>query len=68
MHWKDEQYIKNFSQKPKRNRQLGRSRHRWDDNITVNLKSCEGMEWIHLSQNRAQWQALVNTVMNLKVS
>jgi hypothetical protein len=25
----------------------------------------EGVDWIHLIQNRDQWQALVNTIMNL---
>jgi hypothetical protein len=27
----------------------------------------EGVGWIHLVQNRDQWQALVNTVMNRQV-
>jgi hypothetical protein len=27
----------------------------------------EGVEWIHLAQDRDQWQAVVNTVMNLRV-
>jgi hypothetical protein len=27
----------------------------------------EGVDWIHLSQNRDQWQALVNTLINLRV-
>jgi hypothetical protein len=27
-----------------------------------------GMDWIDLAQNRDQWRALVNTVMNLRVS
>jgi hypothetical protein len=27
----------------------------------------KGMDWIHLAQNRDQWQALVNTVMNHQV-
>jgi hypothetical protein len=27
----------------------------------------EGVDWIHLAQDRDQWQALVNTVMNLLV-
>jgi hypothetical protein len=26
-----------------------------------------GMEWIDLDQDRNQWRALVNTVMNLRV-
>jgi hypothetical protein len=28
---------------------------------------CEDMDWIHLSQDRDHWQAVVNTVMNLRV-
>jgi hypothetical protein len=27
----------------------------------------DGMDWIHLVQDRAKWRALVNTVMNLRV-
>jgi len=27
----------------------------------------EGVEWIHLAQDRDQWRAVVNTVMNLRV-
>jgi sugar phosphate isomerase/epimerase len=27
----------------------------------------DGMEWIDLAQNKDQWKALVNTVMNLRV-
>jgi hypothetical protein len=26
----------------------------------------EGVDWINLAQNRDQWRALVNTVMNLR--
>jgi hypothetical protein len=27
----------------------------------------EGVDWIHLAQDRDQWRAVVNTVMNLRV-
>jgi hypothetical protein len=27
----------------------------------------DGMDWIDLAQDRDQWKALVNTVMNLRV-
>jgi hypothetical protein len=40
--------------KPEGNRPLGRPKHRWEDNIKVDLKDmeCEGMDWIHLTQDR----------------
>jgi hypothetical protein len=42
---------------------------RWVDNIKMNLREIEwhGMDWIDLAQDRDQWRALVNTVMNLRV-
>jgi len=27
----------------------------------------KGVDWIHLAEDKDQWQALVNTVMNLMV-
>jgi Mlc titration factor MtfA (ptsG expression regulator) len=27
----------------------------------------EGVKWIHLAEDREQWQTLMNTVMNLQV-
>jgi hypothetical protein len=37
------------------------------DNINIDLRdiSWDGMDWIDLAQNRDQWIALLNTVMNL---
>jgi hypothetical protein len=42
---------------------------RWVDNIKMDLREIgwDGMYWIDLAQNRDQWRALVNTVMNLRV-
>jgi hypothetical protein len=55
--------------KPERKRPLGRPRHRWVDNIKIDLREIEwdGMDWIGLAENRDQWRALVNTAMNLRV-
>jgi hypothetical protein len=55
--------------KPERNRPLGRPRHRWQDNIRMDLREirCESVAWIHLILHREQWPALVNMVRNLQV-
>jgi hypothetical protein len=55
--------------KPEGKRPLGRSRRRWVDTIKMDLSEigCDGMDWIDLAQDRDQWRALVNTVMNLRV-
>jgi hypothetical protein len=50
-------------------RPLGRPRHRWVDNIKLDLREIgwDGMDWIDLAQTRDQWRVFVNTVMNLWV-
>jgi len=55
--------------KHKKKRPLGRPRHRWEDNIKMDLKEmgCGGMDWIELAQDMDRWRALVNAVMNLRV-
>ena len=55
--------------KPEGKRPLGRCRHRWEDNIKLDLQEvgCEGMDWIELAEGRDRWWALVNAVMNLWV-
>jgi hypothetical protein len=55
--------------KPEGKRPLGRPRRRWVDNIKMDLREIrwDGMDWIELAQDRDQWRALVNTVMNLRV-
>jgi hypothetical protein len=56
-------------EKPERKRPLGRQRHKWVDNIKIYLKAIrwDGRDWIELAQDRDQWRALVNTVMNFRV-
>ena len=55
--------------KPEGKRSLGRPRHRWEDNIKMDLQEvgCGVMNWIELAQDRDRWRALVNAVMNLWV-
>jgi hypothetical protein len=56
--------------KPEGKRPLGRPRRMWEDNIKMNLREIgiDGSNWIPLAQDRVQWRACVNTVMNLRAS
>jgi hypothetical protein len=51
-------------------RPLGRPRRRWEDNIKMDLREIGfgDVDWIHLAQDGDRWRALMNTVMNLRVS
>jgi hypothetical protein len=55
--------------KPEGKRSLGRPRRRRVDNIKMDLGDIgwDGRYCIELAQDRDQWRALVNTVMNLRV-
>jgi hypothetical protein len=55
--------------KPEGKRPLERPRRRWEDNIKMDFREIgiDGENWIQLAQDRIQWRACVNTVMNLRV-
>jgi hypothetical protein len=55
--------------KPGGKRPLGRPRHRWEDNIKMDLQEvgCRDLDYIELVQYRDRWRALVKAVMNLRV-
>jgi hypothetical protein len=55
--------------KPEGKRPLGRLRRRWEANIRMDHRviGWRGMEWIEGAQDRDQWRALVDTVINLWV-
>jgi hypothetical protein len=54
---------------PEGKRPLGRPRRRWEDNIKLDIREIgiDGSNWTQLAQDRVQWRACVNTVMNLPV-
>ena len=54
--------------KPERNRQLGRTRRRWQDTIKTEFQEvgCEGIEWIQVA-HKDRWRAIVSAVMDLWV-
>jgi hypothetical protein len=56
--------------KPEGKIPLRRPRRRWVDNVEMDFTEIEwgDMNWIDLAQDRDQWRALLNTVMNLRVS
>jgi hypothetical protein len=45
------------------------ARHRWLGNIKMDLREIgwDGMDLIELAQDRNQWRAVMNTVMNLRI-
>jgi len=55
--------------KPEGKRPIGRLRHRWDDDIKMDLQEvgCGGVDRIDLAQYTDRWRALVNAAMNLQV-
>jgi hypothetical protein len=55
--------------KPEGKRPLRRTRCGWKDNIRMDLRKIGwgGMDWTNLAQDRDQWRAIVDTVMNLQV-
>jgi len=49
---------------------LARRKRSWEGNIKMDLREIwrEGVDWIQLAQSRDKWRALVNKVINLRVS
>jgi hypothetical protein len=56
-------------QNPEGKRPPGRSRCRWVDNIKMDLGEIEwgDVDWIGVAQDRDNWRALMNVLMNLRV-
>jgi hypothetical protein len=56
-------------EKPEGKRPLGRPRRRWVNNIKMDLRELgwDIVHWMDMAQDRDQWRALVNTVLNFRV-
>jgi hypothetical protein len=59
-----------FVGKPEGSMLFGRPRRRWEDNIRMDLKEIgwEVVDWIYPAQDRDQWWAVVNPMMNSLVA
>ena len=55
---------------PAGKRPLGRSRHRWRDNIRMDLREMgiNTRHWVDSIRDRDCWRAVVNATLNLWVS
>jgi hypothetical protein len=55
--------------RPEGKRPLGGPRRRWEDNNKMDLGEIgiDGANWIWLTQDRVQWRAFLNTVVNLRI-
>ena len=51
-------------------RPIGRPRHRWEENVRMDLKEIGNNKknWVETAQDRDYWRALVNAALNLRVS
>jgi hypothetical protein len=67
--WEDRGVYRVLVGKPEGKRPLGRPRHRWKNNIKMDLQEVEEGrgDWMELAQDRDRWWALVGTVRNFRV-
>jgi hypothetical protein len=65
----EEDCIYNIGGKARRKETTGRPRHTWVNNIKMDLRETgwNGVYWIDKAEDRDQWTALVNMVLNLWV-
>jgi hypothetical protein len=68
--WEKMNLCRTLVRKLEGKRPFGRLRRRWVDNIKVDRREIRwgGMDFIDVAQDRDQSRALVNMVMNLRVS
>jgi hypothetical protein len=67
--WEKRNAYRTLVGKPEEMRALGRPIYKWEDNIKMDLRETGwgDMDWIVQAQDRDQWRAFVNKVMNIWV-
>ena len=66
--WGGKRCAQGSSREPEGKRPLGRPRHRWEDDIRMDLREVGGgRHCVEFAQDRDRWRALANTVMNFRV-
>jgi hypothetical protein len=55
--------------KPEGKRTMRRPRRIWVDNIKMDLREIgwDGVDWMDMAQDRDEWRALVNSVLNFEL-
>jgi len=67
--WNNRNVHKVLVRKPEEKKLPGRPSRRWEDNrLDLEEMGLEDVDWIHLTLDRDQWWALVNTVINRRVT
>ena len=54
---------------PTGKRRLGKPRHRWEDNIRMDLNEIgiHTRNWVNLVEDKDYWRARVNVALNLRI-
>ena len=66
-HGREDRYVQGLVVTPERKRKFRRPKFRWQDTIKIDLKGTgyDKIDWIHLTQDREEWLAVLNMLMNL---
>jgi len=68
-HGREDRYIQGLVVTPEGKRKFGGLKCRWQDNIKIDLKGTDydKIDWIHEAQDREEWWAVLNMLINLWV-
>lgn len=69
MQWENRNPFRVLVGKLERKRALARAAHKLEDNVKMELQEIgwQGSNWLDLTHGRDKWQALVNTIKDLRI-